>query len=78
MTLFRSLVFLVGAALVTLAGIAFVEPDLVRSLPGDVSPWFVGLGGAAVVLVSVFWRALRRMVLRQVAPDKVFNGPGPG
>ena len=73
MVLFRVLVLLLGTAMVTIAGFALIEPGVLRWLPGR-SPVIAGFAGAAVLAVAIFWRRFCRMVLRQVAPDKVFNG----
>jgi hypothetical protein len=74
MTLFRILVFLLGIAMMTMAGVSVIEPDLLTSHPGRLPPVLTAFAGAAVLSVAIFWRRFCRMVLRQVAPDKVFNG----
>jgi hypothetical protein len=53
-----------------------------RSLISTATPWAsvlaVGLPGAVFLGLAVFWRSFGRMLLRQLAPDKVFNGAAVG
>ena len=73
-TAFRIALFVVGGALLV---VAF----------GDLqahgwSRWatitFMGALGTVLAAVAIFWSRFVAMVLRQIAPDKVFNGPPDG
>jgi hypothetical protein len=74
MTTFRVILFVAGGALLAVA---------FRDLQTDGwSRWatiaFIGCLGALLVTVAILWQRFAAMVLRQIAPDKVFNGPPDG
>lgn len=56
--------------------------DPARSLITTSIPWIAAgsVGGVGLFFIglALFWRQFLEMVMRQIAPDKVFNGPAPG
>ena len=55
--------------------------DPERSLISTDVPWvttlFFGAVGLSLAILAILWRRFVAMFLAQIAPDKVFNGPGP-
>ena len=77
-TVFRIVLFIVGATLLTIAAGDLIESGQAERWSKWVTIALLASLGGMLAAVAIFWRRFSGMVLRQIAPDKVFNGPAGG